>query len=103
MVKLLEDNREALEELCRRFHVKRLEVFGSASRGEDFDAGKSDVDFLVELEMLPPGEYFDTYFDLSEALEKLLGRSVDLVTISAIHNKYFLMNIEPEREVLYAA
>jgi predicted nucleotidyltransferase len=103
MVKLLEDNREALEKLCLRFHVKRLEVFGSASRGEDFDGGQSDVDFLVEFEMLPPGEYVDVYFGLEKALQELTGREVNLVTISAIHNRFFLQKIEPEREVLYAA
>ena len=103
MVKLLEDNREALEELCRRFHVKRLEVFGSASRGEDFDAGDSDVDFLVEFGPLQMGQYSDTYFGLSEALEALLDREVDLVMTEAIRNKYFIRNISSERQVLYAA
>jgi predicted nucleotidyltransferase len=53
--------------------------------------------------MLPPAEYVAAYLGLSEALEKLVGRSVDMVTISAIHNRFFLQSIEPEREVLYAA
>ena len=103
MVKLLQDNREALEELCRRFHVKRLEVFGSASRGEDFRAGQSDVDFLVEFLPLQMGQSCDTYFGLSEAMEALLGREVDLVMTTAVRNRFFLMRIEPEREVVYAA
>ena len=34
--------RETLAELCRRFHVRRLEVFGSAARGADFDAQRGD-------------------------------------------------------------
>jgi predicted nucleotidyltransferase len=103
MIKLLEDNREALVELCRRFHVKRLEVFGSASRGEDWEAGESDVDLLIELEMQAPAEHLEAYFGFSEAVEQLLGRKVDLVMIEALRNRYFLKNIEPEREVLYAA
>ena len=40
-------HREELRDLCRRFHVRRLEVFGSAARG-DFDPARSDIDFLVE-------------------------------------------------------
>ena len=40
--------RETLAELCRRYHVLRLEVFGSAARGTDFDAQRSDADLLIE-------------------------------------------------------
>ena len=39
--------RETLAELCRRFHVRRLEVFGSAARGDDFDPDRSDADFFA--------------------------------------------------------
>lgn len=42
------DKREELVELCRRHGVARLEVFGSAARGTDFDPQTSDADFLVE-------------------------------------------------------
>lgn len=41
-------HREAIAALCRRHGVARLEVFGSAARGEDFDPARSDADFLVE-------------------------------------------------------
>jgi len=73
------EKREALAALCRRYGVRRLEVFGSAARGVDFDPDRSDFDFLVEFEPrtgLSPSEQF---FGLREALEKLLGRPVDLV------------------------
>src|SRR5271157_2475989 len=38
-----------LRALCRRFHVRRLDLFGSAARGE-FVLEWSDVDFLVEFD-----------------------------------------------------
>jgi uncharacterized protein len=64
--------REILTELCRRFHVKRLEVFGSATRDEDFDAQRSDTDLLIEFEPdADPG--FSGFLDLKEALEQALG------------------------------
>ena len=50
MVDLLSDRRKAIAELCRRFGVQRLDVFGSALR-EDFRAGESDIDFLVESDL----------------------------------------------------
>ena len=41
-------HREELAQIVRRFGVRRLEVFGSAAREADFDAARSDIDFLVE-------------------------------------------------------
>lgn len=91
-----------LEELCRRFHVRRLEVFGSAAAGKDV-AGKSDIDFLVEFESLPRGAYADNYFGFLEALTSLFNRPVDLVVASAIRNPYFLRSVEQTKTLLYAA
>jgi hypothetical protein len=47
MLRLIEMHRSAIAELCRRFHVHQLEVFGSAARGSDFDPANSDVDLLI--------------------------------------------------------
>ena len=91
-----------LDDLCHRYHVRRLELFGSAATGRDIP-GKSDLDFLVAFEPLPPGAYADTYFGLLEALEALFGRPVDLVGASAIENPYFLQSIERTKALLYAA
>ncbi len=103
MVSLVEKNRKALKELCVKFRVRRLEVFGSASTGRNFDAEKSDLDFLVEFLTLQPGEYADAYFGLLESFEKLFDRHVDLVMPRAVNNPYFLESINKNREVLYAA
>jgi Nucleotidyltransferase domain len=43
----IKEKRDALAALCRRYGVARLEVFGSAARDAEFDASRSDVDFLV--------------------------------------------------------
>ena len=73
------DKREELAELCRRYGVARLEVFGSAARGADFDPQTSDADFLVEIDPDSGLAPFDQFFDLAEALRHTLGRPVDLV------------------------
>lgn len=91
-----------LEQLCRRFRVRRLELFGSAAANRDI-AGKSDIDFLVEFEPLPRGAYADNYFGLLEELEALFNRPVDLVVADAIRNPYFLQSIAPTKTLLYAA
>jgi hypothetical protein len=70
--------------------------------GED-RPGESDLDFLVEFAPLPSGAYADTFFDLKEALEQLLGRLVDLVVAAAIRNPYFRESVERTKTLLYAA
>jgi uncharacterized protein len=77
------EKRDALADLCRRYGVERLEVFGSAARGTDFDRDRSDADFLVTF---TPSARNDlaAFADLKEALERLLGRPVDLVEREAI-------------------
>ncbi|MEX1245065.1 MAG: nucleotidyltransferase domain-containing protein [Thermoanaerobaculia bacterium] len=93
--------REVIEQLCRDFHVRRLELFGSAAAGHDLP-GESDLDFLVEFEQLPPGAYSDSYFGLLEALGRLFNRPIDLVVASAIKNPYFRKAVEGSKTPLYA-
>jgi hypothetical protein len=99
---VVEQRRDQIADLCARFKVKRLELFGSAVRA-DFDARTSDLDFLVEFLPLGPGEYADAYFGLLEGLEDLFARRIDLVMPEAVKNVYFLEAINETREVLYAA
>jgi len=99
---VVEQHRDAIEALCRRYHVARLEVFGSAADGT-FDPARSDVDFLVEFEPLEPGKLADAYFGLLADLEKTFQRRVDLVTPKAIRNPYFLRGVNATRRLLYAA
>ena len=102
MIAAIRENREALEALCRRFRVRRLERFGSAASA-GFDPETSDLDFLVEFEKLEPEAYADTYFGLLEGLSALFQRRVALVMPSAVKNPYFLKSIERSRTLLYAA
>ncbi|MBM3286358.1 MAG: nucleotidyltransferase family protein [Candidatus Eisenbacteria bacterium] len=79
---------DRLNELCRRYHVARLEVFGSFARGDA--RPESDVDVLVTLE---PGVGIGLEFvALKQELEGLFGRRVDLLTRASVErsaNKYF--------------
>ena len=69
--------RDELRTLCRRFGVVRLDVFGSAARGVDFDTATSDVDLLVEF--AADESDLARFLDFKEAVEALLARPVDLV------------------------
>ena len=102
MIALIEQHRAELEALCRKYCVKKLEVFGSASDGT-FDPQRSDVDLLVEFLPLGPGQLFDFFFELKDDLQGLFGRRVDLVLPRAIRNPYFQKSVDQSRRVLYAA
>jgi uncharacterized protein len=103
MIAEISSHREELMELCRRFRVRRLDLFGSAT-GDDFDVERSDLDFLVEFEpQALEALSFKTFFGLKAALEGLFGRKVDLVEPSAIRNPYFKESVERSREPVFEA
>lgn len=97
----IEELRPEIEALCRRLAVRQLYLFGSAA-GEGFSPERSDLDFLVELDVTEPG-YADRYFELQEALQSLFGRPVDLVTVSSLSNPYFRASVEETRRLVFAA
>ena len=92
--------RESVANVCKRFRVERLYLFGSAADGR-FESDRSDLDFLVTLEEQPPGEYADNYLGLAQALEKLFGRPADLVTERSIRNPYFRETVFAARQLVY--
>jgi uncharacterized protein len=100
MSSVLEKNKDKLADVCRRFRVRRLEVFGSAAR-DDFDPAKSDIDFIVSFADKTPGTYADRYFDFAAAIEKLLGRRIDLLTERSIRNPYFRREVQAARQIVY--
>jgi predicted nucleotidyltransferase len=102
MIPQVEPHRARLEVLCRRFGVRRLELFGSAAAG-GFRSDTSDLDFLVEFQQPTGPGYADRYFGLLESLESMFGRPVDLVVASAIGNPYFREMVDKTRELIYAA
>ena len=98
---LIENNRNAIAELCRRHGVHRLEAFGSILRS-DFDAQRSDVDVLVEFQP-EVADSFANFLDLKEALEALFERPVDLVEGRAIRNRRLRYHIDQSKTPIYAA
>lgn len=91
-------NLQRLAEICHRYGIARMEVFGSAARGE---AGPgSDVDLLYELE---PGARLGWDIErLSDELSELFERPVDLVSRRALH-AMLRPRVLHDAKVLYAA
>jgi len=102
MAAISEDKREAIIELCRRFGVVRLHIFGSAVR-DDFRPGESDVDLLVDFGPMGGHEKAHAYFALLDELRRVLETEVDLVMAGAVKNRYLARDIEQTKQELYAA
>ena len=99
---IVESKRFEVAELCRRLGVRRLELFGSATRN-DFDEASSDFDFLVEFRDDVKGSPLGTWFGLKGDLEAMFGRPVDLVSLNAVVNPFVRAGILKSRQVVYAA
>ena len=89
-------DRERISEFCRRHHIRRLALFGSALRA-DFGPS-SDVDVLVEFE--PDHVPGLAFFTMQQELSTLLGRPVDLNTPGFL-SRYFRESVLEEAEPLY--
>lgn len=100
MNSIADHQKTALRDICRRFRVGQLYLFGSAT-GVRYQPGRSDLDFLVTLDERPSGEYADDYLNLAEALEQLFQSPVDLVTERSIRNPYLRETILKTRQLLY--
>jgi predicted nucleotidyltransferase len=97
---LIQLKRDEVAEACRKFSVRRLEIFGSAVHG-GFSSRKSDLDFIADfLPPLHPG-IADRFFGLAEALEEIFGRPVDLLTDSMIRNPVLRDEVNRDRTLLY--
>jgi predicted nucleotidyltransferase len=90
---------EKIAEFCKRHHIRRLALFGSALR-EDFTPN-SDVDVLVEFE---PGTRVGMIrlVGIELELSRILGQKVDMNTPGFI-SKYYREEVLAEAEDQYVA
>lgn len=107
MVDLIQNNLKLITDACKQHHVKELFVFGSAARVKDF-TDKSDVDVLVNFEVLPLDTNEDVFYvvenrdALEMKLKRIFKREIDLVEEKNISNKYLRYFINKDKKLLYA-
>jgi predicted nucleotidyltransferase len=103
MTSIVKEKLPQIVELCKKYRVVRMYLFGSAAR-DDFDPTTSDIDLLIAFSSkLTLEEYGDNFFDLMFELEDMFGRKIDLVTEKSLSKPYFIANIERDKELIYAA
>lgn len=102
MNSLIGDNMDKLRAIAAAHGVRRLDLVGSAIRS-DFDASRSDLDFIVEFDALEVHNAADRYFGLLHELEDLFQRRIDLISYRAIRNPFFKEVVDRTRQNLFAA
>lgn len=98
-MKIIEQNIDNLNDLCKRYHVDKLYLFGSIAKNNYSE--NSDIDFLVKFSGVDPLNYFDNYFDFKENLENLFSMDVDLVEIQTIKNPILKRSIDRDKIIIY--
>lgn len=88
---------DRIADLCRRWKIRSLSVFGSFVRGEL--RHDSDIDLLVTFRSDTDWTMFD-HFTMEEELSCLLGREVDLISVRAVEEN---PNQITRREILDSA
>ena len=100
-MKIIETNIHKIIDLCRRFHVRRLWVFGSILTPRFSD--QSDIDLCVDFyrNQIELSDYANNFFGFLYALEELLGRKIDITEDSAVRNPYFREELNETRKLIY--
>ena len=98
-MQLAPDQQSRIADICRRYGIRRMQMFGSAA--VDRERADSDVDLLVEFF---PDQY-PTGFGLVDMQDELSGvfdgRPVDIAFPTVLDNPYRRMAIEPQLRVIY--
>ena len=104
MIPVVAERAAELPEICQRYHVARLDLFGKAVTA-DFLTEHEYLSFLVDFQPGISGvPYVDAYFGLLESLERLFGLPVELATIEAMEtNPFFPTRLVANKVKLYEA
>ncbi len=80
----LEQHREEVREIVRRFGADNPRLFGSVARGEDVEG--SDIDILVDL---PERESYRQIFRIEDAIASLLGCKVEVYPADNHRSRFY--------------
>jgi uncharacterized protein len=100
MITLIEQHREQIAELCRRYGVERLDVFGSVTT-DKFDETTSDIDLIARFSRMNEPGIARRFVDFADRMEQLLNRPIDLLTDQPFRNPYFAQSVARSRKVVY--
>ncbi len=96
---VIDKNIDKIKELCKKYNVRELYVFGSTLTDEFNES--SDIDLLISFDPMDYSDYADNYFILADRFEELFQRPVDLITDKSLSNPYFIDTINRTKSLIY--
>jgi predicted nucleotidyltransferase len=100
LTSLINERRPDFIKLCKEHRVDKIYAFGS-SITDHFDIDKSDIDVVVELDIIDPIEYGESLLTFWDKLELFFHRKVDLLTNDSIRNPYLRKSIDSTKKLIY--
>ena len=91
--------KEELPEICARYRIVYVDVFGSMARNEQ--TPESDIDLIIELEEPRREAISDRFFGFLHSIEDRSHQKVDLLTESSLKNPYLIKKVNKDRVRLY--
>lgn len=102
-MKIIEINLQSIFNLCKKYKVKKLYLFGSILT-ERFNEN-SDIDFSIEFDREEIDrnklDWADLFFDFLHEMESLLERKVDIVFDNHISNIIFRKELDNTKRLIY--
>lgn len=100
LMTLINEKRSAFIDLCRSHKVDKIYAFGS-SVTDGFDPERSDIDLIVNVDIIEPADRGEALLSLWDKLETLFQRKVDLLTEDSIRNPYLKSSIDRTKKLIY--
>jgi hypothetical protein len=91
--------KEKINDVCDKFNLKKLDLFGSAITSKF--GPESDIDVLIEFGDNKNINMFNVYFDLKDELQSIFKRPIDIVVERSIKNPFFKRSINKTRTNVY--
>ena len=97
---MIDFDRQQLINICQTHNIRKLYLFGSASRAEQ--RSDSDIDLLAEFG--PTDNPLRQFFGAQRAFEEMFQRKVDLVETVGIEEKpHFKEQVDQDKVILYVS
>lgn len=103
MNSIIEQNKNQITALCKKYFVKKLYVFGSAMTSSFNE--ESDFDFFYEINNVkenPGFDYASNIFSFEKELTEILGRKIDLIRHDINQTNLFIKAVADKKILFYA-
>jgi uncharacterized protein len=98
-MKIIEELKKELPEVCEKYDIAFVDLFGSMARDEDTES--SDLDLIIDFQEPKSRQASKRYFGFLHSIEDKFGKNVDLLTPKSLSNPFLLNEVNKDRIRLY--